>query len=280
MFALGFFREKIKKNRRIFPQWISIIFLSILASGILSHGCSLRDTRQSNNGSGVYKIVIPEGFTVEDIAARVEFSSKGRITRDEFLNVARSSHFDHWFLKGTNGNLEGFLFPKTYEVMANATAKSVVKKLLDQFEKETSAIDWGRAKSLGVTPYQAVIVASLIEREVRVPWERELVSSVIYNRLSKGMKLEIDATVQYALKTWKRELSYDDLKIDSPYNTYKIQGLPPSPICNPGFESIRAALYPANTDYLFYVLTDPVKGTHSFTADYQQFLRWKREAGM
>lgn len=270
---------KIKEEKRIFLHRISVILLITLVCGFLSHGCALLKTRQSGDKSGVYEIVIPEGFTVDDIAERVESSSKGRITRSQFLHAARSSRYDHWFLEDADGNLEGFLFPKTYEVMANASARSVVRMLLDQFEKETSGLEWERAKTLGITPYQAVIVASLIEKEVRVPQERELVSSVIYNRLSKGMRLEIDATVQYALKTWKSDLSYDDLKVDSPYNTYKISGLPPAPICNPGFESIRAALYPASTDYLFYVLTDPVEGKHSFTSDYQQFLRWKKEAG-
>ena len=111
----------------------------------------------------------------------------------------------------------------------------MVNKQLKQFGIETSDLDWGRAASLGVTPYKVVIIASMIEKEVKLPSERPLVASVIYNRLKKGMKLGIDATIQYALGEWKPRLTDSDLKVDSPYNTYTHSGLPPAPICNPGF---------------------------------------------
>jgi UPF0755 protein len=102
-----------------------------------------------------------------------------------------------------------------------------------------------------------------------------VVASVIYNRLKKGWKLGFCSTVEYALGYHKDALTDKDLQVDSPYNTYKIDGLPPGPICSPGFESLRAALYPATSDYVYFILTNPADGTHSFTADYQQFLRWK-----
>ena len=127
-----------------------------------------------------------------------------------------------------------------------------------------------------MTPYQVVVIASLIEKEAKVSEDRPLIASVIYNRLKRNMKLGIDATVQYALGHWKPVLTNKDLEVDSPYNTYKIAGLPPAPICSPGFESIRAALYPASTDYIYYILTG-ADGKHSFTADYQEFKLWKEE---
>ncbi len=149
--------------------------------------------------------------------------------------------------------------------------------MLDQFRAETSPIGLEGAERLGITPYQAVIVASLIEREAVVDEERPLVAAVIYNRLRAKMRLQIDATVQYALPEWKEVLTYEDLKVDSPYNTYQHAELPPAPICNPGLKSIIAALQPADVDYLYYVATGE-GGRHFFTADYQEFLRAKERA--
>jgi UPF0755 protein len=147
--------------------------------------------------------------------------------------------------------------------------------LLNQFKADTSSIDWSKTQALGITPYKAVITASLIEREAAVDDERPLVAAVIFNRLKKDMLLQIDATVQYALPEWKDVLTYDDLKVDSPYNTYLHKGLPPGPICSPGLASLEAALNPANVDYLYYVATG--NGRHFFTSDYNEFLRVKNE---
>ena len=223
-----------------------------------------------------YTVVIPEGFTVKQTAERVEESTASHVTAGAFEAAAEGT-YSYSFLEGTNGNLEGYLFPKTYEVTELESARQVVKRMLRQFREDTSTLDWTKASALGITPYQAVIVASIIEKEVKVPEERPLVASVIYNRLKQGMKLGMCSTVQYALGHWKPELSEGDLKVDSPYNTYLIEGLPPAPICNPGFESIRAALNPAATDYIYYILTSPSEGRHSFTSDYQQFEKWKQE---
>ena len=128
---------------------------------------------------------------------------------------------------------------------------------------------------MGLNPYQVLVVASLIEREVVLDAERPMVAAVIYNRLRKDMLLQIDATVQYALPEWKEALTYEDLKVPSPYNTYLHKGLPPTPICSPGLASIMAALEPAEVDHLFYVATGD--GGHFFTADYDEFLRVKEE---
>jgi UPF0755 protein len=223
-----------------------------------------------------YKILLPEGLTVKQTGEKVVESTEGNISAGEFQAAIKGGGYPYGFLKDANGNLEGFLFPKTYEVTSRTSARSVVNMLLKQFQVETEHLEWRRAQSLGVTPYQVVIIASLIEKEAKVPEDRPLIASVIYNRLKMKMKLGIDATVQYALGQWKPVLTNKDLQVDSPYNTYRIAGLPPAPICNPGFESIRAALYPASTNYIYYILTG-ADGKHSFTADYQEFKRWKEE---
>jgi len=223
----------------------------------------------------VVRLTIPEGLTVSQTAEQVAEATN--ITREEFEAAATISDYQVPMIPPENqGNLEGFLFPKTYELEADVSAREVVERLLSQFETEVAGLDWSRAESLGVTPYEVVIIASLIEREALLDDERPLVAAVIYNRLEAGMRLQIDATVQYALPQWKDALTYEDLETPSPYNTYLHHGLPPAPICSPGISSIAAALDPADVDYLYYVATGD--GGHFFTADYDEFLRVKEEA--
>jgi UPF0755 protein len=175
------------------------------------------------------RVTIPEGFTVKKIAARLK---EKRVLADEteFLQLATG--------------LEGQLFPDTYAFAKNLTAKEIVALLKAQFEKQT--------KPLSLTS-EALIVASLIEREAETDDDRPRIAGVIYNRLKKHMRLQIDATVQYALPQHKGRLLFADLKTPSPYNTYLHEGLPPGPICNPGLPSLKAALAPETHDYLFYV---------------------------
>lgn len=224
----------------------------------------------------VYKVVIPEGLNNKEVAKRFDEATNGSVSEARFTAATKTGAYQYPFLTGANGNLEGFLFPNTYEVTSLTRAHTAVDMMLKDFKEETGSLEWGRAAQLGVTPYQIVTVASIIEEEVKIPEERPLVASVVYNRLKKNMKLGMCSTVLYALGEWKPRLSNADLQVDSPYNTYKIDGLPPGPICNPGFESIRAALYPASTDYLYFLLTS-ADGHSSFTADYAQFQRWKDE---
>lgn len=220
------------------------------------------------------RLTIPEGLTVAqtaEVAARATGMDPG-----EFLEAAAAGDYEVPILpEEQRNNLEGLLFPKTYDLSADITARELVEVLLRQFQVETAGLDWSRAEELGVSPYQVIIIASLIEREAALDSERPLVASVIYNRLRLGMPLQIDASVQYALPEWKAVLTYEDLKTPSPYNTYLHKGLPPAPICSPGLASIRAALEPADTDYLYYVATG--NGGHFFTSDYQEFLRVKEE---
>lgn len=268
-------RERRRAQRRRIAIWLGVTLLVVFVA--LGGVFILKAVgKKKQPPLATYKVVIPEGFTLKQTAERFEAATNGRIKASDFEAQAKAYH-PYWFLKDSKSGSEGFLFPKTYEVTSNATAAHAVDMMLKQFGKETADLDWSRAGAYGITPHQAVIIGSIIEREVRLPQERPIVASVIFNRLSKKMKLGICATVEYSLGRWKPELTDEDLLVDSPYNTYKIEGLPPGPICSPGFESIRAALYPDKTDYLYYILTSPAEGRHSFTADYEQFAKWKAE---
>ena len=222
------------------------------------------------------RVTIPEGKTVRETAGILE--RKAGISAAEFLALATSGRYTTSILpKGTH-NLEGVLFPKTYDLKAGTTAADALQLLLTQFEKETSALDWTKATALGVTPYQIVIIASMIEREAGVPQDRAKIARVIYNRLAKHMRLQIDATVQYGiyLKTgsYKDPLLVEDYSFASSFNTYLIDGLPPAPIANPGLASLQAALNPADGQWLYYLLVGK-NGEHAFVDTYDEFVRLK-----
>jgi UPF0755 protein len=155
----------------------------------------------------------------------------------------------------------------------------MVTRILEQYLLETQTLDISSAKErLNLSEYELLIVASLIEKEAATPEERPLVASVIYNRLRKDMPLQIDASIHYALDKQGEELSLADLKVNSPYNTYENTGLPPGPICSPSRDSLEAAISPADTDYLYYVLKANGE-EHFFTSKYDEFLEAKEKAG-
>lgn len=228
------------------------------------------------------EVVIPEGLTLEQTARRV--AEQSGVSEAEFLRAARRTDYGYEFLEGAR-NTEGFLFPKQYEFPEKTGAPEMVDRMLQQYLAETRGLDFRRAphdsdtqREPELTEYEVVTVASLIEREAAEARERPIIASVIYNRLRRDMPLQIDATVQYALDKPKERLSLRDLKVDSPYNTYEREGLPPGPIASPGLDSIKAALNPADTDYLYYVL-DRDDESHTFTESYEAFLRAKKRAG-
>jgi UPF0755 protein len=222
------------------------------------------------------RVTVPEGKTVRE-TARI-FERLAGIPAADFIAEAQSGKHPTEILPRDATNLEGVLFPKTYDLRPDATAARVIDLLIAQFEKDTDAVDWNKAKALGVTPYQTLTIASMIEREARVPQDRAKVSRVIYNRLAKRMRLQIDATVQYGifLKTgsYKNPLLTSDYEFSSPYNTYLIDGVPPAPIASPGLASIEAALNPADGAWLYYVLIND-KGEHAFANTYDEFIRLK-----
>jgi UPF0755 protein len=225
-------------------------------------------------------VTIPEGFTVEQIAERV--STEAGISAEEIaeLGLSGASAFQEAYpfvSDGYQGSLEGYLFPDTYRIAEGSTARDVIALMLDQFAEEFATLDLAYPDEAGLTPHQVVTLASMVEREARLADERPIVASVIYNRLARGMRLEIDATIEYVIKENRPRLLNKDLEVDSPYNTYKYDGLPPGPIASPGLASLEAAADPAETGYLYYVLTS-ADGAHTFTETYEEFLEAKEKS--
>jgi UPF0755 protein len=213
---------------------------------------------------------VPEGYTTAQIANLLD--SKGLADKNYFLKAVSTAEFDYFFLQDLPAGekrLEGYLFPDTYQVASDSTAISIIDMMLGRFAREMEELDYAaQAGRAGVTLPEAVIIASLIEREALVDTERPLIAGVIYNRLKIDMPLQLCASVQYALGATKPELSYQDLEIDSPYNTYKIYGLPPGPIAMPGRKSLLATVQPTATEYLYYVAKPD--GSHAFAATLEE----------
>jgi UPF0755 protein len=221
-------------------------------------------------------VTFPEGLTVAQTASRA--SQKLGISRRDFLKAARSGDYSlPPFLPEGKKTVEGFLFPNTYDFLKDAKAGAVIERLLSQFEHEAAALPWDQARSLGVTPYEAVIVASLIEKEARFSADRPKIARVIYNRLKKGMLLQIDATINYVLGRGGPIL-LRDRDVPSPYNTYLHIGLTPTPIASPGKASLLAALAPAPGNWLYYVLVDCKTGRHGFATTLSEFTRIRSSA--
>ena len=235
------------------------------------------ETLSSGDSISTIEVTIPEGLTLKQTAQVIE--EEIGIPAAEFEEAAKKTDYRYAFLDDPDiETTEGFLFPKRYEFEKDTDATQVVDRLLEQYLVETKDLDFEEAQDrLNLTEYELVTVASIIEKEAANDEERPLVASVIYNRIRADMPLQVDATIQYALDEPKEDLSLDDLEIESPYNSYKNPGLPPSPVASPGRESIRAALEPAKTDYLYYVL-EANSEEHFFTNDYDEFLNAKQKS--
>ena len=220
-------------------------------------------------------LVVPEGYDLKDIANALQTSCG--ISAEDFLAATRDASVwaaDYPFLaEAGTSSLEGYLFPKSYQVPDGAAAADVVRLMLDQFQSETSPIDFSYAQGRGLTERDVVIIASMIEKEVPVESQRADAASVVYNRLAAGMRLQMDSTVIYALGdsyTGDGLVTYDQLEVDSPYNTYRVDGLPAGPICSPGLASLEAAAHPSTTDYLYFVNAD-TDGNMAFSSNYDDF---------
>lgn len=222
------------------------------------------------------KFTIPEGYTIYQVADKL--SQEGFVDRAVFVDLLENEDFssEFEFLKGAQDNknrLEGYLYPNTYIVDEGATERDIIVCMLNQFEKEVTEKHYKKAQKMNLTMNEVLTIASIIERECDVSKEGALVASVVYNRLEIGMALQMCSTVQYILGEPKAILSIADTQIESPYNTYLHQGLPPGPICSPGIAAIEAALNPADTDYIYFVLSDKLDGTSNFSNNYEQFQR-------
>jgi UPF0755 protein len=236
------------------------------------------------------RIIFPEGFTRVQMAERIGEVNKiakekrnvtPRLSPPRYLALtAGSSRVPKQFLsQGRPPNLEGFLFPATYEFTKRTTTRQLVNHQLATFQKNWASVNLRYARSKNLTPYDVLVIASMIEKEVIAPEERALVSAVIYNRLKAGMVLGIDATLRYGLDIPPTEsIRQSQLDSDNPYNTRKVAGLPPTPIANPGLASMQAAAHPARVNYLFFV-RKPDKKHHFFTASEREFENYKNAHG-
>ena len=230
-----------------------------------------------------FKLTVPEGMTVRQLADRLQ--TQQGISGEQFLAeavaVATSGSSYDWIkqlpdIEILKYPLEGYLFPDTYMFREDVTARQMIERMLQQTDDKLKQLPAGweqQLDKLGVNVHEMLTIASLIEREVVVPAERAVVSGVIYNRLRKGMPLQIDATVQYLLPAQKSRLLYKDLEIESAYNTYRNNGLPPGPIANPGLAAMEAACFPAATDYLFYVTRKDGTPGHWFAKTFAEHKR-------
>ena len=234
-----------------------------------------------------FKVVFPEGFTRAQMAQRV--NAVAQIARNErgrepalngraYLRLTSAGRREPGFGR-KRYPLEGFLFPATYDFTVHTTSAQLVAQQLDAFRRNWAKVNLRYARSKNLTPYDVLMIASMIERETAAPEERQLVAAVIYNRLHLHMPLGIDATLRYGLHIPPTEsIHQSQLASTSPYNTGKRPGLPPTPIANPGLASIQAAAHPAHVDYLYYV-RKPDKKHHFFTASVAAFERYKAEHG-
>lgn len=241
------------------------------------------DTLQKSNvdTKNQIKFLIKEGETQEEIGKNLE--KEGIISYNDFMNACNTLNFKYEFFKEIpvsnerKSKLEGYLYPDTYFIKIGESAESIINKFLKRFD-ELYTEDFKKiTEEKGLTIDKVVTIASIIEKEIKYAPERKVAASVIFNRLSKNMPLQIDATVLYAKKEHSNRTLIEDTKIQSPYNTYQINGLPIGPISNPRIECIEAVLYPENTNYLYYVVKDDKTGEHFYTENYNEFLNAKKK---
>lgn len=221
-------------------------------------------------------VTIPEGYDMKNIAKRL--SEKGIMTEKEFYDEAKNGTFDYAFLKSAPKNenmLEGYLYPETYNFSKEMSSKQVLNIMLSEFDKKFTDDMERDMKKSGLDYNQIVTMASIIQKEAGSESEMPKIASVFYNRLKINMPLQSCSTVQYVLGKTKPKLSVADTRTPSPYNTYLHKNLPPGPICSPGAAALKAAIYPAKTDYIYFLAKGD--GTTLFHKDYKEFLKDKEK---
>lgn len=232
----------------------------------------IQNMRAGSAATVTVDVTIPEGFKMHQIFLRLE--ENGVSTYNELMEAAESREYNYEFLDESEGEgayrLEGFLFPDTYQFYVGMQASSAINKLLDNYRRKITEEMLERVDELGMSMYDILKVASLIEKEAANDEERPLIASVIYNRINSDMVLGIDASVLYPYNDHEGAPTAAMLEKDDPYNTRIRMGLPPTPICNPGLASINAALFPAATDYYYYAL-DTESGQHRFFRNGTEF---------
>ncbi len=276
--------KQLIKNELVFRYYVKYLgYGAELKAGRfdLSKNMNLEEIIQKlvegNTFIETVRFTIPEGYNVNQIAERL--AEQGLVNKDRFLQLTKEGNFDFPFIKQIPQRdevvykLEGYLFPETYEIKKGATEEEIIQKMLAQFEKEWKT-EWNKViEEKGMTIHDIVTLSSIIEREVVVDKERPIVAGVFYNRIRDSWNLQSCATVQFILGKQKDRLTYDDLEIDNPYNTYIYQGLPPGPIGTPGRKSLEAVVFPAENDYFFFVTKKDNSGEHYFSKTFAEHQR-------
>ncbi len=219
-----------------------------------------------NGKSKMYKFTIIEGSTVDNIFDKLVINKKGN--KEKFKQALKEIDFPYIT---PNGNFEGYFYPETYYIPEKSSEKYIIEIFLKEFLKKFPTEKYKDKEEF----YKKLIMASLIQREAMLEEEKPLMASVLYNRIEKGMPLAIDSTINFIFNYEKKRIFYKDLEVDSPYNTYKNLGLPPTPICSPTKKSVEAVYNPAKTKYLFFVVES--KGKHHFSETYKEHLRVQKK---
>jgi UPF0755 protein len=287
--------ERPSRRRVVVRRLVALaVFLAVVVGGIAIAFVATRRTQTAAPATTTLppppkplRIVFPEGFTIAQMAQRITAVDKIAIRKRhvrpklraaQYLKLTAKAPFPKGF-GHRRGKLEGFLFPALYDFTKTTTTKQLIAAQLTAFRQNWAKLDLGYARSRHLTPYDVLIVASMVEKETLAPDERPLVASVIYNRLKAGMPLGIDATLRYGLNIPGTESIHESqLQNPTPYNTRLHAGLPPTPIANPGLASLQAAAHPRRTDYLYFV-RKPDKVHHFFTASGSEFLKKECEYG-
>lgn len=272
--------NKLIKNKILFKLYVRVSNnTSKLKSGkyLFNQTYSNKDIVQDLSEGKVYndgiKITVPEGstsFEIVDILVKNKLGDKN--IYEKLINNPKEFKDNFKFLDDEKViSLEGFLYPSTYYFNENKTEKEILNHMLETFESKYTEKLQKRQKELKKSLYEVINLASIVEKEAVLDEDRPIIASAFYNRIKIGMPLQSDATIQYIFKERKKSITYNDLKIDSPYNTYKVQGLPPTPIASPGIKSIEAVLYPANTEYLYFVAT--IEGGNTYSKTYEEHVK-------
>jgi len=284
-------RQQLARRRAIALVVFVLAVVSIvwLATSAIGGGKDAAPTTTVLPPPKPLRIVFPEGFTRKDMAAQItavdKIARRKRhvkpiLSAKQYLIATASSSLPGTFAQDRKRrSLEGFLFPATYDFTKRTTSAELAKDQLDAFQVNWKKVNLRYAKSKNLTPYDVLIIASMVEKETLSPDERQLVSAVIYNRLHARMPLGIDATLRYGLDIPPTEsIHQSQLESNSPFNTRKVVGLPPTPIANPGLASMQAAAHPAKVNYLYFV-RKPDKKHHFFTASFQEFQAYANAHG-
>lgn len=274
---------EIVTNGRIFREYLRVRAPGPYQAGeyVFAQRSSMSEAAAVLEGGPVppdyLDVTVPEGLKLTEIATRLN-SEVPHFSSTSVTAALGSLAVRSKYQPEDSTNLEGLLFPDTYRAATDETETQFLARMVEQMESVAGQLGYDQAAEItGYTPYELIIIASMIEREARLPEDQGKISRVIHNRLAEGMKLEIDATVLYALGEHTDELTSTDLEIDSPYNTRRYGGLPPTPIGAPGRGALAAAMSPDEGDWLFYVLATE-EGGHFFTSSYDEFLQQKNES--